>query len=242
MSENNTIKPYGAFKLYFLSTSALAIALYLGYILGNNVSEIQQKEINMLNQTVDNINNENNELTKKLNILGVELEVQKLASQQSQITIQEGMQREVGYREELAFYQKVMAPELKQDGFLIDAFNVSKALSENSYNFDLVLMQQDKIKTVIKGNVDVIIRGSQAGQPAELRLLDLMPQGTKPLSFGFKYFQVIEGQFALPERFQPESVHISSEVYQFKRKRGELSVSFDWQLQQQDLDPMQVNT
>ena len=51
------------------------------------------------------------------------------------------------------------------------------------------VLQQDKIKTVIKGNVDVIIRGSQAGQPAELRLLDLMPQGTKPLSFGFKYFQ-----------------------------------------------------
>jgi hypothetical protein len=173
-------------------------------------------------------------LTKNLNILGVELEVQRLASQKAQTTIEEGMLEQAKLREELAFYQKVMAPELKQDGFVIEAFNVAKALSDNTYTFDLVLMQQDRIKTNIKGNVDDTLRGSQSGQVKELRLLDLMPQGSKPLVFSFKYFQVIEGQFELPADFQAETIQVSSEVYQFKRKRGDLEVTFDWILKQQE--------
>jgi hypothetical protein len=117
---------------------------------------------------------------------------------------------------------------------VIEAFNVAKALSDNTYTFDLVLMQQDRIKTNIKGNVDVTLRGSQSGQVKELRLLDLMPQGSKPLVFSFKYFQVIEGQFELPADFQAETIQVSSEVYQFKRKRGDLEVTFDWILKQQE--------
>lgn len=235
MTEIDTKKRYGAFKFYLISLSALGFALYLGYVLGNDLSQAQQTEINTLNQTVENINAENNQLTKNLNILGVELEVQRLASQQAQTTIEEAMLDQAKLRKELAFYQKVMAPELKQDGFVIEAFNVAKAVSDNVYTFDLVLMQQDKIKTNIKGNLDVIIRGSQSGQVKELRLLDLMPQDSKPLVFSFKYFQVIEGQFELPVGFQAESIQVSSEVYQFKRKRGNLEASFDWLLEQQEL-------
>jgi hypothetical protein len=234
VTEIDTKKRYGAFKIYLISLVALGIAVYLGYMLGNNLSQAQQAEIDTLNQTVENINIENNKLTKNLNILGVELEVQRLASQQAQSTIEEGMVEQARLREELAFYQKVMAPELKQDGFVIEAFNVAKALSDNTYTFDLVLMQQDKIKTNIKGNVDVTIRGSQSGQVKELRLLDLMPQGSKPLVFSFRYFQVIEGQFELPLGFAAESILVRSEVYQFKRKRGDLEVNFDWVLKQQE--------
>lgn len=234
MTEIDPKKRYGAFKIYLISLVALVFALYLGYKLGNDLSQVQQTEISTLSQTVENINKDNNRLTKNLNILGVELEVQRLASQKAQTTIEEGMLEQAKLREELAFYQKVMAPELKQDGFVIEAFNVAKALSDNTYTFDLVLMQQDRIKTNIKGNVDVTLRGSQSGQVKELRLLDLMPQGSKPLVFSFKYFQVIEGQFELPADFQAETIQVSSEVYQFKRKRGDLEVTFDWILKQQE--------
>jgi hypothetical protein len=45
---------------------------------------------------------------------------------------------------------------------------------------------------------------------------------------------VIEGQFELPADFQAETIQVSSEVYQFKRKRGDLEVTFDWILKQQE--------
>jgi hypothetical protein len=56
----------------------------------------------------------------------------------------------------------------------------------------------------------------------------LFDQHRKKLTFGFKYFQVIEGEIKLPEGFQPEQVSIHAAIFQFKRKKGELTTVFDW--------------
>jgi hypothetical protein len=78
VTEIDPKKRYGAFKIYLISLVALVFALYLGYKLGNDLSQVQQTEISTLSQTVENINKDNNRLTKNLNILGVELEVKRL--------------------------------------------------------------------------------------------------------------------------------------------------------------------
>lgn len=222
---------YGAFVFYLMGILAISGAVYAGFEMGYFLSIRQQQEIQTLNQTVQNINDENNKITKRLNILKVEIEVQQIANQQAQTAIQEGLLRESELREQLSFYQKVMAPELKQDGFLIDAFDIEKTLSEDFYRFDLVLMQQAKIKNVVKGNIDITLIGSENGKPKELRLLDLMPANTKPVTFSFKYFQVVKGQFTLPAQFEPEKILVRSEVYQFRKKRGELEKSFEWHVE-----------
>ena len=221
---------FSAFQFYAVCILAVGLSVYLGVNLGNEQQAQHQQDIATLKQTLANLNQENNRLTKDLNVLGVELEVQRLAAQKAQQTIQQGMDREAELRQELNFYQKVMAPELKQESFVIDAFNIEPTLSEHFYRFDLVLMQQAKVKNVVKGNVDVVIKGSDQGKPKELRLLDLMEEGTTPLAFSFKYFQVLQGQFQLPATFQAEKVEIRTEIYQFRKKRGDLARTFDWQV------------
>lgn len=219
---------FGAFGFYLAGGILLVGAIFLGYKFGNFLTDSQLKETATLKHSLENLNVENNELTRKLNVLGVELEVQRLANQQAQKSIEQGLEREADLKRQLGFYQKVMAPELKQEGFVIDAFNVEQTLSDNVYRFDLVLMQQDKIKSVVKGNVDVTLTGSQEGKPKEIRLFDLMVETSEPLTFSFKYFQVLKGQFAVPENFRPEKIVIRAEVFQFRKKRGDLERSFDW--------------
>lgn len=222
---------YGAFRFYAMCLVILAAAAYAGFESGNVHFDMQKQQIATLNQSIDNLHEENNQLTRNLNVLGVELEVQRLANQTAQKDIELGIERESLLREELSFYQKVMAPELKERGFLIDAFEVEPTLSENFYRFNLVLMQQNKTKAVVKGNLDVRISGSDKGKPKEIRLLDLMEQGTKPLVFSFKYFQVVEGTLTLPTDFIPEQVTVHAEVFQFKKKRGDLTSTFDWSVE-----------
>lgn len=206
----------------------LGIAGYLGFSYGNKVHTLQKADLATLKQTVSNLDQENNQLTKKLHVLGVELEVQRLANQNSQKIIEQGLQRESEIRQQLNFYQKVMAPELKEKGFAIDTFDVESSLSEGYYRFDLVLMQQSKIKNVVKGNINVLIKGSLKDKPASLNLVSLIQPDTAKLTFGFKYFQVLQGQFKLPTGFLPEKVEVSAEIFQFKRKKGNLTRSFDW--------------
>ncbi|MCC2617457.1 hypothetical protein LJ739_14485 [Aestuariibacter halophilus] len=218
----------GAFRFYLAMVTLLVVAVVAGYHYGKFVSEETQRQVKVQAQSVENLKQDNQRLTRQLNILNVELEVNRLAAQQAQRDIEAGLAREAGLREQLNFYQKVMAPELKQDGFVIDAMEIEQTLSEGYYRFDLVLMQQAKIKNTVKGTVTITFVGSQSGRPQHYELQQLNAT-EQPLEFGFKYFQVINGEFQLPPGFEPESVRVEAEVFQFRRKRGDLERVFPWQ-------------
>lgn len=229
MSLTKIKQKIGSFRFYALLLGLLVWIMYVGFKWGNVNYQQQQQEISTLKQTLNNLNLENNQLIKKLNILGVELEVGRAASLTAQNTIQQHLQREVELRREIGFYQKVMAPELSDQGFVIDAFNVEHTLSEGYYRFELVLMQQNAIKSVVKGNVVVLLQGSEEGRPKQISLSSLLDdESTSPLVFSFKYFQVVDGEFRLPVNFKPEKIVVKAEIFQFKRKRGDLERSFEW--------------
>lgn len=222
-------KKFGAFQFYLILISILAATLYVGFFWGNAHYAHQQMMLSTHEKSIQNLKLENDKLTKNLNVLGVELEVARLTQQQHFIEIGKSIDTEKELRTQLAFYQQVMAPELNEQGFLIDGFNLEPSLSDNSYRFELVLMQQNKTKNTLKGNLQVTLIGSEAGQAKQYSIDSLLSdQEQTSLTFGFKYFQVIEGEIRLPEGFQPEQVSVHADIFQFKRKKGELTTIFDW--------------
>lgn len=222
-------KTWGTFKFYSLLLVVFAASVYIAFTFGNQDYKYQRSEIAKLEHTMGNLAVENQRLSRELNILGVELEVQRLAAQQSQIKIQQGLERELQLKQDLQFYQKVMAPELQQDGFLIEAFEVKKSLSDHAYRYELVLMQQDKIKNVVKGTITITLIGSQGGSPQQYDFATLLTEQSQALTFSFKYFQTLQGEVILPEGFYPEQVQVNAQVFQFNRKRGALDKTFQWQ-------------
>jgi hypothetical protein len=222
-------KKLGAFQFYLILIAMIAAILYLGFFWGNTYYTQQQMTISTHEKSIRNLKLENEQLTKNFNILGVELEVAKLTQQQHFVEIGKSVDVENELRTQLAFYQQVMAPELDEQGFLIEGFNLEPALSDNSFRFELVLMQQNKTKNTLKGNLNVTLIGSEKGE-AKQYLIDglLSDQEQKSLTFSFKYFQVIEGEIRLPEDFQPEQVSVHATIFQFRRKKGELTTVFDW--------------
>ena len=207
----------------------IAATLYAGFFWGNAHYTQQQMTVSIHEKSIHNLKIENEQLTKNLNILGVELEVARLTEQQHYVEIGKSIDAQKDLRTQLAFYQQVMAPELKEQGFVIEGFNLESALSDNAYRFELVLMQQNKTKNILKGNLKVTLIGSENGN-AKQYTLDSMLSGPeqKSLTFSFKYFQVIDGEIKLPEGFQPEQVSVHADIFQFKRKKGKLTTVFDW--------------
>jgi hypothetical protein len=222
-------KKLGAFQFYLILIAMIAAILYLGFFWGNTYYTQQQMTISTHEKSIRNLKLENEQLTKNFNILGVELEVAKLTQQQHFVEIGKSVDVENELRTQLAFYQQVMAPELDEQGFLIEGFNLEPALSDNSFRFELVLMQQNKTKNTLKGNLNVTLIGSEKGEAKQYLIDDLLSdQEQKSLTFSFKYFQVIEGEIRLPEDFQPEQVSVHATIFQFRRKKGELTTVFDW--------------
>jgi len=222
-------KKFGAFQFYLIFLLMIAATLYAGFFWGNAHYAQQKMMLSTHEKSIQNLKLENEKLTKNLNILGVELEVARLTQQKHFVEIGKSIDTEKELRTQLAFYQQVMAPELNEQGFLIDGFNLEPALSDNSYRFELVLMQQNKTKNILRGNLQVILIGSEAGKAKQYSIDSLLAdQEQKSLTFGFKYFQVVEGEIRLPEGFQPEQVSVHADIFQFKRKKGELTTIFDW--------------
>lgn len=221
----------GAFQWYLVIIFIIGVSLYGGFHLGNVYYQQQLRLVSTHEHSIQNLKDENNKLTKNLNILGVELEVARLTQQKSFVEIEQGIEREKDLRKQVAFYQQVMAPELNEEGMLIDGFHVETALSDNSYRFELVLMQQNKIKKPLKGKLKVTLNGSENGRAQQYSLNGLLvDQQQKDLKFNFKYFQVIQGEFVLPEDFMPELITVHTNIYQFNRKKGELTTDFPWQV------------
>lgn len=207
----------------------IAASVYTGFFWGNAHYTQQQMLVSTHEKSIQNLKRENEKLTKNLNVLGVELEVARLTQQQHFVEIGKSIDVEKDLRTQLAFYQQVMAPELNEQGFLIEGFNLESALSDNSYRFELVLMQQNVTKNTLKGNLKVTLIGSENGQAKQYTIDSLLSdQEQKSLTFSFKYFQVIDGEIRLPEGFQPEQVSVHANIFQFKRKKGELTTVFDW--------------
>jgi hypothetical protein len=222
-------KKVGAFQFYFILIVIIAVTLYTGFLWGNVHYTQQKMTVSTHEKSIQNLKLENEQLTKDLNVLGVELEIARLTQQQHFVEIGKSIDVEKDLRTQLAFYQQVMAPELNEQGFLIDGFNLELALSDNSYRFQLVLMQQNKTNNALRGNLNVTLIGSEKGKAKQYAMNSMLfDQKRKKLTFGFKYFQVIDGEIKLPVGFQPEQVSVHAAIFQFKRKKGELTTVFDW--------------
>ncbi|TDF37553.1 hypothetical protein EYS14_15520 [Alteromonadaceae bacterium M269] len=218
----------GAMRFYILCIAILGATGYGGFLLGNLERSQQAERIKGLEQSLDNLNSDNNAVTKRLNITGVELEVERLAGQNTQKTIKEMLERNNELRRELSFYQKVMAPELEEEGFTIESLNIEGTSSTNFFRFALVVMQRDKRKNYVKGQAKLALVGSQEGKPKRLDLLELAALGNQ-VEFSFKYFDVIEGEVVLPDGFVPEKVVVNTQLADAKWGKGALQRTFDWQ-------------
>ncbi|AWL10990.1 hypothetical protein HMF8227_00494 [Saliniradius amylolyticus] len=218
-------------RFYLMSLALLALVAYLGYEVGHYRQQAQDKTIQGLRNSLTSVTDKNNELVRKLNVLGVELEVERLANQNNQSQLHQAIQGQAALKQELSFYQRVMAPELQEQGVAIDDFTVQPSSIPGHYHFSLVMMQQSQRNEFVRGKASVLIFGSQQGKDKQYDLLELDTSVNGPLSFNFRFFEVLEGNFTLPEGFIPERVEVHFSAS--KPERQSLHRAFVWPLGEQ---------
>jgi len=220
----------GPFRSTLALVGLIALCLYCGYRFGNFYHSFQQKSLAeqqvrlaLLYQEVDKDND-------KINSLEVELEIERMASRQAAIILSKAEAEHYRIKKELAFYEKVMAPEKQAEGVVIDNLIISPTTSKNHYRFQVVLVQQNKQKRYAKGYVQLTFNGSLNKQPDHFKLSKISPVTRKDMSFNFQYFQMIEGEFTLPENFIPEQILVAAVLPKSKwQKYNRLEQNYPWQ-------------
>lgn len=200
----------GPFKSALFLLTLIVLCLFIGYRLGNFYHNFQSTTLEQQKHRLEQLYQQQADQVERIHTLEVELTVEQLASQNAQATLKKMSIEHYQVKTELAFYEKVMAPEKEANGLVIDNLKVTASKSPNHYNFQVVLVQQQLKKRYAKGYVDLVVTGSLANKPSALKLSELSSITRKELSFSFKYFQVIEGSFTLPTNFIPEKIQLSA--------------------------------
>lgn len=209
-------KRLGSFKTALLLLLLLFICAYSGYRAGNFYHSYQLQTLAQQKQRLDHLYAQQVKHIKRINTLEVELEVERMANQRSQDVVKDMEDEHYEVKKQLAFYEKVMAPEKQADGLVLDTLAIYPTGSPHHYRFQVTLVQQTLKKNYAKGDVNLKFIGSLANKPKQFSIKNISSLTRKHLSFSFKYFQIIEGEFTLPANFVPESIDVSAALTKTK--------------------------
>ncbi|MCJ8318957.1 MAG: hypothetical protein MJK12_04945 [Colwellia sp.] len=232
ISFKTMIRRFGPYRSTLLLLLIVGICLYGGYRTGNYYHGHQIKTLNAQKQRLNDLYHQQNEQTRRINTLEVELEVERLANQKSLTILKEMENSHYEVKKELAFYEKVMAPEKQADGLAIDNATFVTTESPDHYRFQVVLVQQRLKKRYAKGYVELIFVGSLNNKPSKIKLTDITTLTKKDLGFSFQYFQLIDGEFTLPKGFIVEQVNVSAILQKSKwQKYHKLDKTYSWPIE-----------
>lgn len=219
----------GFVRYYLVFITIIVVVAYAGYEFAHVEKASLEADNRLLNKSLNNLSGEHQKLQSDYNILKVELEIAQLANEQSQVSIKDGINREQTLKEQISFYQRVLAPEMSQDGFVVERMEISPTVSENNYAVNMILLQHENIKAIVKGTLSIRVFGSQNGKAQSFDIQDLQDVPKSSLEFAFKYFQVVQTSITLPSDFTPDRFEINTDIYKYRKKRGSYSTTIKWQ-------------
>ncbi|MEM9744937.1 MAG: DUF6776 family protein [Pseudomonadota bacterium] len=139
--------------------------------------------------------------------LAYDVERQTLAAVRDDLATAHG--RAVQLDEEVTFYRSLMAPDRLAKGLQIAEFEATRR-TDGQISFHLLLTQIASRRTWVAGQVEVLVSGRNRGAAEDvvLPLTEIAVVEKYPLSYRFRYFQDLTGEFSLPSDFEPTEVQI----------------------------------
>lgn len=189
--------------------ATMAMFFFLGWGYQDYQLERLQLEREFLLSRIDELEVRNHNLVQKnAHLLGgskIERDAYEIANQEL-VRLQRQLLEQ---KEELAFYRGIVSPNDTRLGVNLQSFEVRKKNNQNHFSYKLILTKNGKSTVKVRGDARILIRGEQNGDVSELEIAQLTLEKSAPnTKFAFRYFQVFEGDIALPDGFKPFEVEI----------------------------------
>ncbi|PWW13384.1 MULTISPECIES: DUF6776 family protein [Pseudidiomarina] len=203
----------------------LGLGVAAGYWGGNwHLVQLQQ-QLQQQQATIAELYERTERFDYQQHIAQVELGIEQAASKGLQQELLMAQDENFALRRELAFYQKIMAPELEASGVMVDSFELQPNRSTGHFHFRLALVQMDRLRNLTKGSIEIRLSGRLQDQAQSYDLLELAHVEAKDRQFSMRYFTVQAGDFVVPEGFLPERIDV---VVNVSGSKQNLSRSFYW--------------
>ncbi|MEY8213919.1 MAG: hypothetical protein RPR97_05470 [Colwellia sp.] len=227
------IERLGTFKSAFFLITVTGLCFFTGYRLGNYYHHFQVTTLEQQKFRLELLYQQQEENIARIQTLEVELTIEQLANIKAQDLLKEAAEQQFEVKKQLAFYEKVMAPEKKSAGLLVENVKIQASKVPNKYHFQVTLVQQQLKRRYSKGYIDLVFEGREGEKPVQFKLAEVAELNKKDLKFSFQYFQIINGEFTLPANFTPENVLVSAILTKSRwQKYAKKEKSVSWQVNQ----------
>jgi len=189
----------------------LLLSLLLSFAAGRwslkNVDEYQ-RENTTLREAVEQLSDNNQRLLKQQDMIqGAQL-IDLQAKQESRRSLAKLYDELAELKEQLAFYQRVVAPETLVKGLYINGFKLTAMAKTGVYRYQLVLAQGTSQKRFLKGRYNMIISGELNGKAKEFPLKTLLVDDADA-KYSFRYYQVLSAELRLPPNFVAQRLKLT---------------------------------
>ncbi len=223
------VERLGSFKSALFLLIIISLCLFVGYRIGNYYHHFQMISLEQQQVRLNQLYQQQEVNTAQIHSLEVELTLEQLANKQTEKLLKEALEQEFKLKEQLAFYEKVMAPEKDVEGLLIDNLQITASKQPNLFTFQVTLVQQRLKRRFSKGYINLTFEGTSQEKTSKLNLSEVSTLNKKSLAFNFQYFQIISGDFSLPENFTPDNVLVSAVLTKSRwQKYGKSEKPFSW--------------
>lgn len=189
-----------------------------------------KREISTKQEEVDRVAAEKKDMLRKLAAAEVEARVLRSSQANLKKTLEERENTIAEQETSLEFYRQLMVVEDKKEGLELNTYTITRADMPNSYHFRFTFVQYAKQHMNLKAKVKIRLEGKEQGKVAIYYLRDLLMGAAADYgALDFKYFQVLEGEIALPKGFEPEQIVVDAEL---KLKNESWQRKLPWQIEE----------
>jgi len=217
---------WGKLPVTMIIVAGLIVLVWLGYALGNWHVHYLTDKAAYQERRIDELYGKIEQMEYQQHIARVELDIEKAANKSLQQEMAMAQDENFALRRELAFYQKIMAPELEAEGVIIESLELQPNISPGHFHFSLAIVQLEKDRGAVNGEVAMTLHGRLNGEKHQYNLLDLANTPDNERSFSIRYFTVLAGDIVIPEDFVPERIDVQVRVSRGSQRM--LESSFYW--------------
>lgn len=205
------------------------LCIYFGFVMGKFQKDILAHEIKLSQMEVTSLNNENTVLIENLSLAQADLSTEQQINSVLKSENKKLNDTLESSNDKLYFYEQVVAPELAVTGLNIYSFKVAETDVKGVWSYEVVLMQAQKGRSELTGNIDILFSDSQEND-SDNKVIKLSEYNNNfDSAFKFEYFQTLKGAFTLPSDVQIQQVFVVAKVNRSRfRTAQRIEKIYDW--------------
>jgi hypothetical protein len=158
---------------------------------------------------------------------GAEIDAAVLA--QTRTEVAQGRARMARLEQDVTLYRSLVEGSVRTAGVSVHSLDIARVAGDEGrrYRYRLTFIQRAERQIEVQGFASVSVSGTRDGKALSIGLPgpDARQSGNR-VPLRFVYFQTLEGDFSLPEGFQPLQVRVRAEIRKGKPPQAERT--FDW--------------